>query len=236
MTPEEKAAAYTEFSELCDQARACLTGRPYAHTEVRFSVEAEPDAAHASLEELRGLVEGCRSCALCGLGRTHVVFGEGIADHPLLMVVGEGPGADEDATGRPFVGRSGQYLDAWLSPIGISRTKNAYIANVVKCRPPQNRTPMPDEVSACLPYLERQIALVHPRLILLSGATAAHALLGRPEGVGRLRGQTFQVQGVPAVVTYHPSGVLRNPNLRMDVWHDIKRVASLLGLPILRGR
>lgn len=236
MTREEKIEAMKEFSDLCDQARACITGEPYHHTEIEISVpEEQPvDIGSADLRQLSSMVLSCQRCRLCQ-GRNHAVVGEGVM-RPLLMVIGEGPGADEDATGRPFVGRSGQYLDSWLSPIGLSRQKNVYIANIVKCRPPQNRTPLPDEVELCVPYVKRQIQLVGPQAILLSGATAAHAMLGRVEGVGKLRNQTFQLDGIPTVVTYHPAGVLRNPTLRRDVWNDIKRIAGILQLPILRGR
>ena len=236
MTREEKIEALKEFSDLCDQARACITGEPYRHTEIEISLAEEKPVAigSADLQQLSSMVLSCQRCRLCQ-GRNHAVVGEG-AMHPLLMVIGEGPGADEDATGRPFVGRSGQFLDSWLSPIGLSRQKNVYIANIVKCRPPQNRTPLPDEVELCVPYVKRQVQLVRPQAILLSGATAAHAMLGRVEGVGRLREQTFQLDGIPTVVTYHPAGVLRNPTLKRDDWNDIKRIAGILRLPILRGR
>lgn len=236
MTREEKIEALKEFSDLCDQARACITGEPYRHTEIEISLAEEKPVAigSADLQQLSSMVLSCQRCRLCQ-GRNHAVVGEG-AMHPLLMVIGEGPGADEDATGRPFVGRSGQFLDSWLSPIGLSRQKNVYIANIVKCRPPQNRTPLPDEVELCVPYVKRQVQLVRPQAILLSGVTAAHAMLGRVEGVGRLREQTFQLDGIPTVVTYHPAGVLRNPTLKRDVWNDIKRIAGILRLPILRGR
>ena len=236
MTREEKIGVLQAFSDLCDQARACITSQPYRHTEIDFAtIEAKPvEIESCDMGQLSLLVSSCRRCRLSEK-RTHTVFGEG-AEHALLMVIGEGPGADEDATGRPFVGKSGHYLDTWLSPVGLSREKNVYIANIVKCRPPENRAPLPDEVSFCLPYVRRQVQLVKPQAILLCGATAAHAMLSRIEGVGKLRGQTFQIEGIPSVVTYHPAGVLRNPSLKRDVWTDIKRIAAILHLPILRGR
>lgn len=235
MTDEEKLEALYGYSELLDEAKAVVSGQPYVHTPVEFSLKpAEVPVEETDEEDLKALVEGCRRCSLCE-SRTHAVYGMG-SEHPLVMVVGEGPGYNEDMQGLPFVGRSGQFLDQWLSPIGLSRKTNVYIANIVKCRPPENRTPAQDEVAACLPYLKRQIKLRQPKLLLLCGSTAAHALLGRMEGVGRLRGQVFSFDGIPTIVTYHPAAVLRNMDLKKDVWHDVKLVASRLGLKILRGK
>jgi uracil-DNA glycosylase family 4 len=233
METNEREALMRQFSDLCDQAKAVVGGGPYVHTELDFHQAAVRLSSPPAdpWKEVQEQVAVCRKCRLCE-ERHHTVFGEGVL-HPLVMVIGEGPGTEEDASGRPFVGRGGQYLDKWLAPIGLSRDTNVYIANVVKCRPPQNRTPEPDEIEACLPYLKRQIELVQPKLILLSGSTAAHAILRRPEGVGKLRGQTFDYEGIPVVVTYHPAGVLRNPEYRRPVWEDMKRIAHMLDLPIL---
>ncbi len=161
--------------------------------------------------------------------------GEG-SERPLVMVVGEGPGAEEDRTGRPFVGPAGQYLDEWLAAVRIgeeplSRRTNAYIANVVKCRPPGNRDPQPDEAAACLGYLRRQIALLRPRALLAVGRTAARYLLGIESGVGAARGRTWQFDSIPAIVTYHPSAVLRDRSLRRPVWEDLKALKALLDQP-----
>lgn len=179
--------------------------------------------------ELSALCEQMLACTRCALyaGRTHAVPGEGALD-PLVMVVGEGPGAEEDSSGRPFVGRAGQYLDRWLAAISLSRTTNAYIANVVKCRPPGNRDPLPEESNACFPYLERQIELVRPKAILAVGRIAARRLVGEEAGVGRLRGRVYTFKGLPVVLTYHPSGVLRNQALRAPVWEDLKLLKGLL--------
>ncbi|MFA7118109.1 MAG: uracil-DNA glycosylase [Sphaerochaetaceae bacterium] len=242
----ELEQAMEDFSLLCDQCKAYLSHSPlkkseldYAKTANRFSPTTETaqeikteakSLKDCSFEELQCRVKGCTLCKLQS-NRHNTVFGEGVM-HPLLMVVGEGPGADEDATGRPFVGRGGQYLDKWLASIGLSRESNVYIANIIKCRPPENRTPEVDEVTSCIGYVKRQIELIQPKVILLSGATAAHALLENPNGVGRLRGQFYQVQGIPALVTYHPAGVLRNPDLRRPVWDDMKRIASFLNLSL----
>lgn len=168
------------------------------------------------------------ACVKCGLSanRTATVPGEGAVDAP-VMFVGEGPGAEEDRTGRPFVGAAGQYLDKWLKSIDLDRSA-CYIANCVKCRPPQNREPHPDEIGACLPYLERQIAAVRPRLICCLGRIAAQTLLGTTSSLGALRGKVHQRKGIPVVVTYHPSAVLRDQSLRKPVWEDLKVLQRLL--------
>jgi DNA polymerase len=150
------------------------------------------------------------------------------------MVIGEGPGAEEDACGRAFVGRAGKYLDSWLSSISMDRTTNVYIANIVKCRPPENRNPHPDEVQACIGYLKRQVQLIKPEIILLAGSVAARSLLDVPEGVGKLRGRFHRYEGIPVLVTYHPAGVLRNPEYRRPVWEDLKKVAAYLNIQLPR--
>jgi uracil-DNA glycosylase len=151
----------------------------------------------------------------------------------MAMVVGEGPGAEEDATGLPFVGPAGKLLDKMLSSIGLSRDTNCFIANVVKCRPPLNRDPQPDERDACMGYLRRQIALVRPVAILCVGRVAASALLGTEEGVGRLRGHWRELEGRPLLVTYHPSALLRDEALKRPAWEDLKlfreRIAAAMG-------
>ena len=179
----------------------------------------------ASLAQVESMVAECTLCQLAS-GRTKSVCGEG-AMNARLMVIGEGPGAEEDRTGRPFVGKAGQYLDSWLSAIGLDRTLNTYIANIVKCRPPGNRDPEPEEISACLPYLERQIALVRPKTILAVGRIAAKTLLGSTQGIGALRGRRFDFKGIPLVATYHPSAVLRDMNLKRPVWEDLKLLKDI---------
>ena len=182
------------------------------------------------LAELAAEVAACTKCGLCR-GRTHGVPGEGAID-PLVMVVGEGPGADEDATGRPFVGKAGQYLDKWLEAVQLARSTNAYIANIVKCRPPGNRDPLPDEMAACRPYLDRQIDLVRPRVILTVGRISSANLTGLEVGITKLRGSTYRYRGVPLIPTYHPSGVLRNPDYRAPVWDDLRRLKKHLDEPL----
>jgi DNA polymerase len=143
--------------------------------------------------------------------------------------VGEGPGQEEDLSGRPFVGPAGQYLDKWLSSVGLSRKTNCYIANTVKCRPPGNRDPVPEETQACLPYLNRQLDLLKPRFILALGRVSGQLLSGENVSLSRLRGRLLSYRGFPLLVTYHPSGVLRNPDeYRPLVWEDLKRLRDLL--------
>jgi uracil-DNA glycosylase family 4 len=182
--------------------------------------------AEDSLEKVAAEVRACTRCAL-HQRRTHAVPGEG-STAPQVLVVGEGPGYEEDRSGRPFVGPAGQYLDKWLQAIDLDRTTTCFIANVVKCRPPGNRDPLPEESQACLPYLLRQLALLRPRAILTVGRIATQNLTGRTEGIGELRGARHEFQGLPLVGTYHPSAVLRNPALRKPVWEDLKRLRSIL--------
>ena len=169
---------------------------------------------------------GCRACRLCE-GRTQVVFGTGRHDAHWL-VVGEAPGEQEDRQGLPFVGKSGQLLDAMLAAIGVSRdpsgpdaARAAYIANTVKCRPPGNRNPQPDELAQCEPFLIRQIELLRPKIILAMGRFAVQSLLRRDDAIGRLRGAVHRYQGVPLVVTYHPAYLLRNPLDKARAWEDL---------------
>jgi len=202
------------------------------HTAAEEASEILGDRASRlrQLAELAAEIAACTKCGLCR-GRTHGVPGEGAID-PLVMVVGEGPGADEDATGRPFVGRAGQYLDKWLEAVQLSRSTNAFIANIVKCRPPGNRDPLPDEMVACRPYLDRQIDLVRPRVILTVGRISSANLSGLDVGINKLRGSTYSYRGVPLIPTYHPSGVLRNPDYRAPVWDDLRRLKKHLDEPL----
>ncbi|SFF44346.1 DNA polymerase [Fontimonas thermophila] len=173
---------------------------------------------------LRAMVRDCQACKLCAT-RTQTVFGVGPENAP-LMIVGEGPGADEDAQGEPFVGRAGKLLDEMLRSIGRSRHENVFIANVVKCRPPGNRDPEADEVEACRPYLDRQIELVKPRLIVALGRVAAQRLLGTDLPLSRLRGPMYRYgpQQTPVFVTYHPAYLLRSPREKAKSWEDLKQI------------
>ncbi len=179
----------------------------------------------AELAALAAAAAGCTRCRLSE-GRTKVVFGSG---NPAaeLMFVGEGPGAEEDRQGLPFVGAAGELLNRIIQAIEKTRDE-VYIANVVKCRPPGNRDPQPDEVTACRGYLDKQIALVRPRVLVALGKVAAQALLGDDSPIGRLRGQWFQVQGISTMVTYHPAALLRNPALKRPTWEDMQLVRDFL--------
>ena len=189
--------------------------------------ESPPDPEHADHETLRRMVEVCTRCPL-HRGRTHAVFGVG--PHPApFMVIGEGPGAQEDARGEPFVGRAGRLLDSMLFALGVPR-EEVYIANIVKCRPPNNRDPRPDEVASCAAWLRRQIELVRPKAILAVGRVAAQNLLSSTRSLGRLRGgnHTYGSPPVPVVATYHPAYLLRSPHEKGKAWQDLKRLRSLL--------
>jgi len=179
---------------------------------------AGPDAP--LWQALREEVLTCTRCPL-HLTRTQGVFGVGpqLAD---WLVVGEAPGAEEDRRGEPFVGAAGQLLDAMLKAIGLDRTSNVYIANVLKSRPPGNRDPKPDEVSACMPYLQRQIELLRPKIMLAVGRIAAQSLLGTDAPLGRLRSQVHHFGAIPLVVTYHPAYLLRSPGEKRKAWEDLK--------------
>lgn len=175
---------------------------------------------------LRKQVITCERCALSS-GRLNAVPGDG-ALKPAVVVIGEGPGAEEDRLGLPFVGPAGKYLDKWLEAIGLSRSTNCYIANIVKCRPPGNRDPKPDESAACMPYLETQIEYLQPKAIFTVGRIAAQILLNTTRGIGSMHGRIFQFRGIPLVPTYHPSGVLRNPEYRRAVWDDLKVLKNVI--------
>ncbi len=178
-----------------------------------------------SLAEVARVISMCRQCGLCE-GRKNTVPGEG-DPAARLMFVGEGPGATEDETGRPFVGAAGDLLTKMIGSIGLAR-EAVYIANIVKCRPPQNRKPLPEEAAACLPYLHRQIALVKPKVLVALGGTAAEALLGVHQALGALRGRVHHYDDTPLVVTYHPAALLRNPNWKKPTWDDIRIARQLL--------
>lgn len=178
-------------------------------------------------EGLREIALGCTRCGLSN-GRTQVVFSDG-PPNARLMVVGEAPGANEDASGVPFVGMAGQFLDLLLATVGLSRRDSVYIANVLKCRPPGNRDPQPDEIAACSPFLLKQIDLVKPRALLAVGSFSARLLTGR-DGValGKLRGSVHTYHGVPLVVTYHPAALLRNRRWTRLFWDDLQLLRSVI--------
>jgi len=178
-----------------------------------------------SLEAIREDIGDCRRCRLHEQ-RTNIVFGEG-NPQARLMFVGEGPGADEDASGRPFVGRAGQLLDKIIVAIGMKR-EDVYIANIVKCRPPQNRAPERDEVETCEPFLWRQIALIRPEVIVALGSPAFQCLLRTRDPITRARGEWRELDGIKVMPTFHPAFLLRSPDKKREVWEDMKKVRDFL--------
>ena len=187
---------------------------------MRCCRQSEPSQTSSlNWTELKHQVRDCTACKLRA-GCTQTVFGVGDENADWLFV-GEGPGADEDAQGEPFVGQAGKLLDNMLAAIKLKRGNNVYIANIVKCRPPNNRTPEPDEIATCLPYLQQQIALIKPKLIVALGKTAATSLLGRDATLGSLRGTVHDFQGSPLIVTYHPAYLLRSPAEKAKAWQDL---------------
>jgi len=203
--------------------------------EVTQEVEAQPVAHVAPVEAVRhaetsiapasgwdGLKAQVKDCTACKLraGCTQTVFGVGDENADWLFV-GEGPGADEDERGEPFVGQAGKLLDNMLASIKLKRGNNVYIANIVKCRPPNNRAPEADEVATCLPYLKQQIAHIKPKLIVALGKTAATSLLGKEATLGSMRGTLHDFEGIPLLVTYHPAYLLRSPAEKAKAWQDL---------------
>ena len=205
-----------------DVATSQEAGVPAEHAPI-----ASPLAATTRLERIAALgwdefaadVEACTACGLC---RTRNRAVPGVGDvRAQWMLIGEAPGAEEDARGEPFVGQAGKLLDNMLGALGMNRRDNVYIANVLKCRPPGNRTPVPVEVDACRPYLERQIALIRPQLIVALGKSAASLLLGTDASIASLRGRVHRVRDVPLVVTYHPAYLLRSLQEKAKAWEDL---------------
>ncbi|MBI4740299.1 MAG: uracil-DNA glycosylase [Betaproteobacteria bacterium] len=204
-----------------------------------LSVAAAPDrptvagtaqVARMGWDELAATVAACRACGLCEQ-RKQAVLGVGDKSAGWLFV-GEGPGAEEDARGEPFVGPAGQLLDAMLAAIGLARGQDVYIANAVKCRPPSNRAPEAGEMAACKPYLERQIALVRPKIVVLLGRAAVHAVLGKDDTLTSLRGKVFEYRdggrNIPVIATYHPAYLLRTLPDKAKAWEDLCRARALM--------
>jgi uracil-DNA glycosylase len=191
--------------------------------------EAVDKVKDDTLLKIRGDLGECTRCKL-HKGRNKIVFGDGNPQAQLVFV-GEGPGADEDAQGLPFVGRAGKLLTQMIEAMGLQR-KDVYICNVVKCRPPENRAPEPDEVAACSPFLMRQIDSIHPKVIVCLGATAAKTILNTTRGISQFRGEWLDWRGHKLMATYHPAYLLRNPPAKADVWKDLQKVMAELGLQL----
>lgn len=207
-------------------ARAEPESPPSGSPGRAVGLASAPPVPPPAYEELRDAALACTRCRLAE-SRTHVVFSDGVVD-ARLVVVGEAPGANEDATGHPFVGAAGQFLDLLLATVGLSRQESVYICNVLKCRPPGNRNPLPDEIEACTPFLRRQLELVSPQALLAVGSFAAQALTGDARPIGRLRGEVHSYQGIPLIVTYHPAALLRNPGWTRAVWDDLQLLRSVM--------
>jgi DNA polymerase len=186
-----------------------------------------------SLQEIREDIGDCTRCKLHTLGRSQIVFGVG-NPRAELMFVGEAPGADEDVQGVPFVGRAGQLLTKMIEAMGFAR-EDVYIANVIKCRPPENRNPEPDEVLSCEPFLFQQIESIRPQVIVALGAFAAKALLKSEQPISKLRGQVHDYHGAKLIPTFHPSYLLRSPGQKKYAWDDLKRALSLMGRAVPGG-
>ncbi|MCF7792190.1 MAG: uracil-DNA glycosylase [Victivallales bacterium] len=178
-----------------------------------------------NMDHLRQFVLSCKECKLCNT-RTHVVFGEGTPSAD-IMFIGEAPGQEEDRQGKPFVGKSGQLLTKMIQAMGYSR-EDVYIANIIKCRPPYNRNPSPEEAKCCLIFLNRQIELIKPKVIVLLGAVPLHVLLGL-NGITRIHGQWKEYNGIKTMPTFHPAFLLRDPNRKRPAWEDLKKIMKFLG-------
>jgi DNA polymerase len=180
-----------------------------------------------SLARIRADLGDCTRCKLCR-GRHNIVFGDG-SEKADLVFVGEGPGHDEDVQGLPFVGRAGKLLTQMIEAMGLDR-RDVYICNVVKCRPPENRTPERDEIATCSPFLLRQLEAIRPKVIVCLGSVAAQTLLGTNRSISHYRGEWLDFRGAKLMATYHPAYLLRNPGAKGDVWKDLQKVMAVLGL------
>ncbi|HKV28889.1 MAG TPA: uracil-DNA glycosylase [Candidatus Acidoferrales bacterium] len=232
--PVEPAAAApaplprTNRTATTNQTRVTPVSLPVMKSASLFAADERIEGD--TLERIReDIGENCRRCKLCEQ-RNKIVFGSG---HPRaeLVFVGEGPGHDEDIQGLPFVGRAGKLLTQMIEAMGLRRD-DVYIANVVKCRPPQNRAPEPDEIETCSPFLYRQLAVIRPKAVVCLGAIAFQSLTGTKPSMSRIRGQWLEFRGIPLLATYHPAYLLRNPNAKGDVWEDLKKVMAHLGLKL----
>lgn len=210
-----------------DDARAAEFVLQSAGFEDVLPYNDSVDFPQETLEEIRADLGDCRRCPLSKT-RHHLVFGEGNSDAELVFV-GEAPGGDEDIQGKPFVGRAGQLLTKIIASMGLTRG-DVYICNILKCRPPGNRNPLPQEILVCEPFLVRQIQAIKPRVICALGTFAAHTLLNSQAPITALRGDFHDYRGIPLMPTYHPAYLLRNPGAKRQVWEDVQKVMKLLGI------
>jgi DNA polymerase len=219
-----------EVASVVDVPEVAASESPVPESAIPADVPddmAKARAPHIILNEIRtDIGPACTRCKLHKLGRKQIVFGVGNPKAE-LMFVGEAPGRDEDEQGEPFVGRAGQLLTKIIEAINLTR-EEVYIANVIKCRPPENRNPEPDEVATCEPFLFRQVDAIKPKVIVALGTFAAHALLKTDVAISRLRGRTYDYRGAQLICTFHPSYLLRSPERKRDTWEDMKKVRTLL--------
>jgi DNA polymerase len=202
-----------------------MVARPASDRPAAKRLTVEPPAVPETLDDIRAELGDCTRCPLCKT-RTHIVFGEGAADARLVFV-GEGPGFEEDQCGRPFVGAAGQLLTKIIAAMKLSR-ETVYIANIVKCRPPDNRNPNPGEIHQCLPFLKRQLAAINPTVICALGSVPARTLLDTQTSISRLRGRFHAFMDIPLMPTFHPAYLLRNPQRKRDVWNDVQQIMRRL--------
>lgn len=215
-------ARFSQKVEFTDDIEA----RKQIRNEQNLSETKNLTSIYDSIDAIAQKIHSCTSCKLFST-RTNVVPGMGV-ENPDVLIIGEGPGEEEDRQGLPFVGRAGQLLDKMLNAIELDRNANCFIANIVKCRPPKNRDPEPDECAACRTFLDSQIDALQPKMILAMGRIASHNLLNTDSSLGRLRNSFYEYKNIPVLVTYHPSALLRNEDLKRPAWEDLKLFKSRL--------
>lgn len=228
-----KTLRKSDLQKLAASAQAKSSALPLPAAPAPSLFEAADRVADDTLSKIREDLGECTRCKLHKHRHT-IVFGDGNPKAELVFV-GEGPGADEDAQGLPFVGRAGKLLTQMIEAMGLQR-KDVYICNVVKCRPPENRTPEEDEVSTCSPFLLRQLDVISPKVIVCLGAVAAKTLLKTNRGISHFRGQWLDYRSSKLMATYHPAYLLRNPNAKPEVWKDLQKVMAVLGLQPRKGK
>ena len=227
-----KAGGQTHVEVSAERLDALTGDIVGAAFEARSSAGRAQKGAPTTLEEIESEAKACVKCSELSRCRTNVVFGVGNPQAE-LMFIGEAPGHNEDVEGEPFVGRAGELLTKIIGAMGFARSE-VYITNIIKCRPPENRTPLPDEVQSCLPYVLSQIELIQPKVIVALGATALRALLDIQIGITKMRGNWYTFRNIPIMPTFHPAYLLRNPPAKKEVWEDMKAVVAKLGRQLPR--
>ncbi|MFC1568598.1 uracil-DNA glycosylase [bacterium] len=206
------------------QQHGQIYGNEYIFSNMALKKHLWEESNTGNLQELLVQIEGCTHCALHKT-RHHFVFGQGNTDAN-LMLIGEAPGEQEDKEGLPFVGKAGQLLDKILLSIEFDRNE-VYVANILKCRPPDNRDPLPEEIEHCIPHLKKQIEMIQPKILLVLGRIAAQTLLNTTQPLNQLRGKNHRFQDIPLLVTYHPAALLRNPEWKRSTWEDVQRLRNI---------